>query len=88
MALFPATRMRRGVGSKDRKTTRATTSTTPVHQLQGSATAETTPAGTQAAAAEAQHAKGRTGDCPGPRQEAATRWTVTQGGGGCFSGGL
>ena len=29
----------------------------------------------------AQHAKGRTGDCPGPRKETTTRRTVTQGGG-------
>ena len=29
-----------------------------------------------------QHAKGRTGDCPGPRKETATRGTVTRGGGG------
>ena len=29
-----------------------------------------------------QHAKGRTGDCPGPRKEATTRRNVTQGGGG------
>ena len=28
-----------------------------------------------------QHAKGRTGDCPGPRKGATTRRTVTQGGG-------
>ena len=27
-----------------------------------------------------QHAKGRTGDCPGPRKETTTRWNVTQGG--------
>ena len=27
-----------------------------------------------------QHAKGRTGDCPGPRKETATRRNVTQGG--------
>ena len=27
----------------------------------------------------AQHAKGRTGDCWGPRKETATRWNVTQG---------
>ena len=26
-----------------------------------------------------QHAKGRTGDCPGPRKETATRWNVTRG---------
>ena len=30
-----------------------------------------------------QHAKGRTGDCPGPRKGTATRWNVTQGGGDC-----
>ena len=29
-----------------------------------------------------QHAEGRTGDCPGPRKETATRRNVTQGGGG------
>ena len=29
-----------------------------------------------------QHAKGRTGDCPGPRKETATRRNVTRGGGG------
>ena len=31
-----------------------------------------------------QHAKGRTGDCPGPRKGATTRRHVTQGGGGCL----
>ena len=30
-----------------------------------------------------QHAKGRTGDCPGPRKGATTRRNVTQGGGVC-----
>ena len=29
-----------------------------------------------------QHAKGTTGDCPGPRKETTTRRNVTQGGGG------
>ena len=29
-----------------------------------------------------QHAKGRTGDCPGPRKGTATRRNVTRGGGG------
>ena len=29
-----------------------------------------------------QHAKGRPGDCPGPRKETATRRNVTRGGGG------
>ena len=28
-----------------------------------------------------QHAKGRTGDCPGPRKGTTTRWNVAQGGG-------
>ena len=31
---------------------------------------------------QTQHAKGRTGDCPGPRKETGTRRNVTQGGGG------
>ena len=31
-----------------------------------------------------QHAKGRTGDCPGPRKETTTRRTVTRGGGGAM----
>ena len=31
-----------------------------------------------------QHAKGRTGDCPGPRKEATTRRNVTQGGRGAL----
>ena len=30
-----------------------------------------------------QHAKGRTGDCPGPRKETATRRNVTRGGAHC-----
>ena len=35
-----------------------------------------------------QHAKGRTGDCPGPRKETTTRRNVTQGVGGvCAEGG-
>ena len=33
-----------------------------------------------------QHAKGRTGDCPGPRKGATTRRNVTQGGGGGRAG--
>ena len=32
-----------------------------------------------------QHAKGRTGDCPGPRKGATTRRNVRQGGGGLLS---
>ena len=50
-----ATRMRRGVGSNNCKTTPTATSTTPVHQLLGSADMEGTPAGTQAAAAVRKH---------------------------------
>ena len=34
-----------------------------------------------------QHAKGRTGDCPGPRKGTATGRNVTQGGGGGLWGG-
>ena len=33
-------------------------------------------------------AKERTGDCPGPRKETATRRNVTQGTGGSFNNGL
>ena len=33
-----------------------------------------------------QHAKGRTGDCPGPRKETTTRRNVTRGGGGGVGG--
>ena len=33
-----------------------------------------------------QHAKGRTGDCPGPRKGATTRRNVTQGGGEVWGG--
>ena len=36
--------------------------------------------------APTQHAKGRTGDCPGPRKGATTRRTVTQGRGAVTSG--
>ena len=63
----------------------ATCSTAPTHQLLGSANAETTPARAPAAAADRtqrpndQHAKGRTGDRPGPRKGATTRRTVTRG---------
>ena len=34
-----------------------------------------------------QHAKGRTGDCPGPRKRTTTRRNVTQGGGGTHDQG-
>ena len=62
----------------------ATFSTAPTHQLLGSANAETTPARAPAVAPTessnpTQHAKGRTGDCPGPRKGATTRRNVTQG---------
>ena len=50
----------------------------PVCQLLGSTNTETTPAQTQAAehSNPTQHAKGRMGDCPGPREETATQWTM------------
>ena len=64
----------------------------PAHQPLGSANAATTPARAPATAADrtqrrnirnpTQHAKGRTGDCPGPRKGTTTRRNVTQGGGG------
>ena len=68
--------------SKNSQTTPATTSTAPAHQPLGLANAETTAAGASATQRSdpTQHAKGRTGDCPGPRKGATTRRTVTQGG--------
>ena len=61
------------------------TSTTPVCQLLGSSDAETgkkrPPQQPTDRSNPTQHAKGRTGDCPGPRIETATRRNVTQGGG-------
>ena len=80
--------IRQLLGAADAQTAHpATFSTAPTHQLLGSANAETTPARAPAAAATessnpTQHAKGRTGDCPGPRKGATTRRNVTQGGGG------
>ena len=80
--------IRQLLGAADAQTAHpATSSTAPTHQLLGSANAETTPAGAPAAAATessdpTQHAKGRAGDCPGPRKGATTRRNVTQGGGG------
>ena len=72
------TPMRQLLGAADAKTAHlATSSTAPAHQPLGSASAETTPARAPAAAA-----KGRTGDCPGPRKETTPRQNVTQGGGG------
>ena len=63
----------------------ATTSTTAVRQFLGSANAETTPAGARPqrpseSSGPMHRAKGRMGDCPGPRKETATRRNVTQGG--------
>ena len=74
------------LGAADTQTAHhATFSTAPAHQLLGSANAETTPAGAPAAAADrtlalTQHAKGRPGDCPGPRKGTTTRRNVTRGG--------
>ena len=82
-----------GVGSRTRETTPATTSTTPSAPATGPrATAATTPQGTPAAAPPqrpshsdpTRHAKGRTGDCPGPRKETATRRNVPRGARGCI----
>ena len=75
--------IRQLLGTTDAQTAHhATFSTAPTHQLLGSANAETTPARAPAAAADrkTQHAKRRTGDCPGPRKGTTTRRNVTQGG--------
>ena len=59
----------------------------PVCQLLGSATRkrhqqEQGPQRLSEHSGPTQQAKGRTGDCPGPYEETATRQNVTQGGGG------
>ena len=60
------------LGAADTQTAHhATFSTAPTHQLLGSANAETTPAEHRPQrpterSDPTQHAKGRTGDCPGP----------------------
>ena len=90
-----ATRTWRGVGSKNRTTTPSTTSTTrstPTTgaRYRGNDTTKGTPA-TPAAAERSdptQHAKRRTGDCPEPRNETATRRNVTWGGGGALWKGV
>ena len=70
------TRVRRGVGSENRETTPATTSTAPVPTTglpyPGNDTTRNT-----GRSDPTQHAEGRTGDCPRPRKETATRQNVT-----------
>ena len=63
-----------------------TFSTAPTHQPLGSAHAERhqqehRPQRPTERSDPTQHAKGRTGDCPGPRKGATTRRNVTHGGG-------
>ena len=73
----------------------ATSSTAPTHQLLGSANAERKkghqqehrPQRPTESSNPTQHAKGRTGDCPGPRKGTTTRRNVTQGGRGGRSAG-
>ena len=61
----------------------ATFSTAPAHQLLGSANQqEHWPQRPTESSNPTQHAKGRTGDCPGPRKGTTTQRNVTQGGGG------
>ena len=73
-----------GVGRTNRKTTPATTTTTnswaplprkPHHK-------KWRPLWPSEHSDPTQHAKGRTGDCPGPRKQTAPRRNVTQGGRG------
>ena len=86
--------IRQLLGAADVQTAHhATFSTTPTHQIRGSANAETTPAGAPAAAADRKRrpdaaCEGRTGDCQGPRKETTTRRNVTRGGGGLKEGGV
>ena len=64
--------VRQLLGTANAQTASAATSAGPVHQLLGSANAETTPAAAKRKD-PTQHAKGRTGECPGPRKETATQ---------------
>ena len=84
-ATTSTTPRRQLLGAADAQTARtATSSTAPVHQPLGSANERHHKAHRPQRPTErsnpTQHAKGRTGDCPGPRKEATTRRTVTQGG--------
>ena len=87
----------RCVDSKNSQTTPATTSTSSIRQLLGAADTQTAhhatfstvptqqehrPQRPTESSDPTQHAKGRTGDRPGPRKGATTRRNVTQGGGG------
>ena len=79
--------MRRGVGSKKRTTTPRNNQHNP--QCANSRAPRTRKRHQQEHGPQrppehsdpTQHAKGRTGDCPGPRKETATQRNVTQGGG-------
>ena len=79
--------VRQLLGTADAQTAHpATFSTAPTHQRRGSATDEKRhqqehrPQRPTERSDPTQHAKGRTGDCPGPRKGATTRRNVTRGG--------
>ena len=73
------------LGTADAQTAHpATSSTAPAHQLLGSASAETTPAGAPAAAADRTSTMRREERVTGPRKETTTRRNVTLGEGGDF----
>ena len=79
----------------EEKTTSATPSTTPSAPTTGlrergnDTSRSTGRSGRQKAATRRNTRKGRTGDCPGPRQETAARRNFTQGGGrGCKVSGM
>ena len=80
--------IRQLLGAADTQTAHpATSSTAPAHQPLGSANAqrhqqEHRPQRPTESSDPTQHAKGRTGDCPGPRKGTTTRRNVTQG--ACF----
>ena len=70
--------VRRLLGPADTQTAPAATSTAPAHQRHQQ---EHRPQRPTERSDPTQHAKGRTGDCPGPRKETTTRRNVTRGGG-------
>ena len=76
------TERRGGGGAQPRYTNRWAPRTRKRHQQ------EHRPQRPTERSAPTQHAKGRTGDCPGPCKGATTRRIVTQGGGGAVPGDL
>ena len=86
-ATTSTTSIRQLLGATDAQTPHhATSSTAPAHwalRMRKQHQQEHRPQRPTESSDPTQHAKGRTGDCPGPRKETTSRRNVTQGGFGC-----